>query len=49
MNKIIEADFFPQAFEAMKDKPGILIVDNNHDFTRSAKLCPGEDGQLRRL
>ena len=39
MNKIIEADFFPQAFEAIKNKPGILIVDNNRDFTYSAKVA----------
>jgi CheY-like chemotaxis protein len=39
MNKIIEADFFPQAFEAIKNKPGILIVDNNRDFTYSVKVA----------
>jgi CheY-like chemotaxis protein len=39
MNEIIEADFFPQAFEAIKDKPGILIVDNNRDFTYSVKVA----------
>ncbi len=38
MNRTIEANFFPQAFEAIKEKPGILIIDNNRDFTYSAKL-----------
>jgi CheY-like chemotaxis protein len=37
MNRIIEANFFPQAFEAIKEKPRILIVDNNRDFTYAAK------------
>ena len=38
MNRIIEADFFPPPFEATKVKPRILIIDNNRDFTHSAKL-----------
>jgi CheY-like chemotaxis protein len=38
MSRTIEADFFPQAFEAIRDKPCILIVDDNRDFTYSAKL-----------
>ena len=38
MNKIIEANFLPQAFEEAEEKPRILIVDDNHDFTYSAKL-----------
>jgi len=38
MNKIIEANFLPQAFDEAKEKPRILIVDDNHDFTYSAKL-----------
>ena len=37
MSRTIEADFFPQAFEATKNQAWILIVDNNYDFTRSAK------------
>ena len=45
MNKIIEANFFPQAFEAIKDKPCILIVDDNHDFTRAAKLALEKSGR----
>src|SRR6267378_343829 len=38
MNKIIEANFFPPPVEEVKDKPRILIVDDNRDFTYSAKL-----------
>src|ERR1700737_4668700 len=38
MNRIIEANFFLQAFEAIKEKPRILIIDNNRDFTYSAKV-----------
>ena len=45
MNKVIEADFFPQAFEPIKDRPCILIVDDNHDFTRSAKLALEKTGR----
>jgi CheY-like chemotaxis protein len=44
MSTTIEADFFPQAIEAIKDKPCILIVDNNRDFTRSAKLALEKTG-----
>src|ERR1700676_3970272 len=39
MNRISEANFFLQAFEAIKEKPRILIIDNNRDFTYSAKLA----------
>jgi CheY-like chemotaxis protein len=45
MNRTIEADFFPRAFEATKEKPCILIVDDNHDFTRSAKLALERTGR----
>ena len=38
MNEIIEADFFPPAVEEAKAKPHILIIDNNRDFTFSARL-----------
>src|SRR5437868_15332295 len=38
MNRTIEANFFPQAFGAIKEKLRILIIDNNRDFTYSAKL-----------
>ena len=38
MNKIIEVDFLPRAFDEAKEKPRIMIIDDNHDFTYSAKL-----------
>jgi CheY-like chemotaxis protein len=38
MKRTIEADFFPPPVEEAKEKPRILIVDNNRDFTLSAKL-----------
>ena len=38
MNRTIEVDFLPQAFEEAEEKPRILIIDNNRDFTYSAKL-----------
>jgi CheY-like chemotaxis protein len=38
MNRIIEANFFLPAFAAIEDKPRILIIDNNRDFTLSAKV-----------
>jgi CheY-like chemotaxis protein len=38
MNGIIEADFFPPAVAEAIEKPRILIIDNNRDFTLSAKL-----------
>ena len=40
MSRTIEVDFLPQAFEEAKEKPRILIIDNNHDFTHSAKFVP---------
>ena len=45
MSRVIEADFFPQAFEAIRDKPCILIVDDNRDFTYSAKLALERTGR----
>ena len=45
MNRTIEADSFPQAFEAIRDKPCILIVDDNRDFTYSAKLALERTGR----
>jgi CheY-like chemotaxis protein len=45
MSRVIEADFFPHAIEAIKNKPCILLVDNNHDFTRSAKLALEKTGR----
>jgi hypothetical protein len=48
MSRTIEVDFLPQAFEA-KEKPRILIIDNNRDFTYSAKLALERTGALLRL
>jgi len=31
-------DFLPQVFDEAKEKPRILIIDNNRDFTLSAKI-----------
>jgi CheY-like chemotaxis protein len=39
MNRTIEANFFPEVVEPIKEKPCILIIDNNRDFTHSAKLA----------
>ncbi len=45
MNRIIEANCFPQAFEAIKEKPRILIIDDSRDFTHSAKLALERTGR----
>jgi two-component system sensor histidine kinase/response regulator len=45
MNKIIEVDFLPQAFDETKEKPRILIIDDNRDFTRAAKLALERTGR----
>ena len=45
MNKIIEADFLPPPVEAAKEKPRILIIDNNRDFTYSAKVALERTGR----
>jgi hypothetical protein len=39
MNRIIEANFLPATVEEAKEKPRILIIDNNRDFTYSAKVA----------
>ena len=39
MNRTIEANFFPQVVEPIKEKACILIIDNNRDFTHSAKVA----------
>jgi CheY-like chemotaxis protein len=39
MNRIAEANFFPQLIEAIQEKACILIIDNNRDFTHSAKIA----------
>ena len=38
MNRTIEVDFLPPAFGEAKEKSRILIIDDNRDFTYSAKL-----------
>jgi CheY-like chemotaxis protein len=38
MNRTIEANFFPQVVDPIKEKVCILIIDNNRDLTHSAKL-----------
>jgi len=45
MNRTIEVDFFPPAFEEAKEKPRILMIDNSRDFTRSAKLALERTGR----
>jgi CheY-like chemotaxis protein len=38
MNRSVEADFLPSQIEEAKEKPRILIIDDNRDFTYCAKL-----------
>jgi CheY-like chemotaxis protein len=38
MSRTIEADFLSSPVEEAKEKPRILIIDDNRDFTYSAKL-----------
>src|SRR6266481_5732658 len=38
MHRIVEANFLPPPVEEAKEKPRILVIDNNRDFTYSAKL-----------
>ena len=45
MQRIIEADFLTPMVELPNDKPRILIVDNNRDFTLSAKLTLQRTGR----
>ena len=45
MNRTIEANFLPQVVEPIKEKACILIIDNNHDFTHSAKLSLEKTGR----
>jgi CheY-like chemotaxis protein len=45
MNRIIEANFLPAPVEDAKEKPRILIIDNNLDFTHSAKLALERTGR----
>ena len=45
MNRTIEANFFPQVADPIKEKACILIIDNNRDFTHSAKLALERTGR----
>jgi two-component system, OmpR family, response regulator len=45
MSRTIEANFFSIASEAIENRPRILIVDNNHDFSHSAKLVLEKTGR----
>jgi CheY-like chemotaxis protein len=45
VNKIIEADFLTPMVEVPNEKPRILIVDNNRDFTLSARLTLQRTGR----
>ena len=45
MNRIVEADFLTPMVEVPNEKPRILIVDNNRDFTLSAKLTLQRTGR----
>ena len=45
MNRTIEADFLPQVVLPLKEKACILIIDNNHDFTHSAKVALESTGR----
>jgi CheY-like chemotaxis protein len=38
MSRTIEANFLPASVEEAKEKPRILIIDDNRYFTYSAKL-----------
>src|SRR6266478_5900908 len=45
MNRTIEVDFLPKVVEPMKEKASILIIDNNRDFTHSAKVALEKTGR----
>jgi CheY-like chemotaxis protein len=45
MNRIAEANFLPEILEEPKEKPRILIVDDNRDFTYSAKVALERTGR----
>jgi NADPH:quinone reductase-like Zn-dependent oxidoreductase len=40
MNRITEADFFPSPVEEAKEKPRILIIDDNRKIIDSGMLAP---------
>jgi len=45
MNRIIEANFLPTSVEEAKERPRILIIDDNRDFTHSGKLALERTGR----
>jgi hypothetical protein len=45
MNRTIEVDFLPRAFEEAEEKSRILIIDDNRDFTYSAKVALERTGR----
>ena len=45
MNRSVEANFFPQIVESIKEKALILIIDNNRDFAHSAKRALERTGR----
>ena len=49
MSRTIEANFLPSPVEEAKEKPRILIIDDNRDFTYSAELGLERTGAVLRL
>ena len=45
MSRTIEVDFLPAPLEEAKEKPRILIIDDNRDFTYSAKVALERTGR----
>ena len=45
MNRTIEANFLPRVVEPIREKVCILIIDNNRDFTHSAKVALEKTGR----
>jgi CheY-like chemotaxis protein len=44
MGRLAEADFLPEDTKNIKEKPCILLIDDNHEFTRAAKLALEKTG-----
>ena len=45
MNRTTEANFLPLVVESPQEKPCILIIDNNRDFTDSTRLALERTGR----
>ncbi len=45
MSRTIEANFLPAPVEEAKEKPRILIIDDNRNFTHSGKLALERTGR----